>query len=443
MMLLTTALAACAAALTPQSTPGATPTAQSMGGAMVSPYAPPTSANLINGRLLELTLNVPGQTWQERFVVGIPSNLQTPAPVLTLFHGYGEDPRDTVQRTALTNEALSRGWLVFAPLGAHHFNYGIDYSQENIEFAFEFIGSRLPLDMDRIYGVGFSMGGGVAASYAARHLDPNGIRFAAIINHTGTTSLEMTYGTSNDEALFQSPLMFGGTPDQVPFAFRRSSTVNVDSITLETDQDGEMATNLSHVPVQNWFALYDVNQTIIQQTEALHDRLGALGGTTSEHPVQASVHQWDTLDAQAAIAWLEQQTLTPPAPGEVVRTLADRDGNWHALSIEQRNAGDFTPVLWSGQPSVNALYMVDMKNVGAIGTDVRDHGLDNGQIMHVMTQVLDGAAPELRIEGLSAAPANVTYRGLATPSWSYDAQTGVLTLQEQGATQWGHWIIVP
>ena len=82
-----------------------------------------------------------------------------PAPVLTLFHGYGEHLRDTVLRTDLVDEAMSRGWLVFAPLGAHEFNYGIDYAQDNIERAFEFIGARLPLDLDRIYGVGFSMGG--------------------------------------------------------------------------------------------------------------------------------------------------------------------------------------------------------------------------------------------------------------------------------------------
>lgn len=441
-MLIVTALAACAATLQPAQQ-GQTPTIASLGGATVSPYAPPTSASVVGGRLLEITLNVPGQTWQETFVVGVPSNLQFPAPVLTLFHGYGEHPRDTVLSTDLVDEAMSRGWLVFAPLGAHEFNYGIDYAQENIERAFEFIGERLPLDLDRIYGVGFSMGGGAAASYAARHLDPEGVRFAAIVNHTGTSSLELTYATSGNTDIFESSLMFDGSPADQPFSYRRSSTINIDPVSGQLDLDGEMAPNLSHVEVQNWFALYDPLQDLVQQTEELHDRLIQLGASSSEHRVNSSIHQWATLDALAVVDWLSQQTLSEPVPGDVVRTLADRSGAWHSLEIEQRTTGAFTPVLWSGQPSVNALYLIDMKNAAAVATDVSHHGLDTTAPIHVITEVLDGQGAELRLEGFTAPPSAVQYRGNAVPSWSYDSQTGVVTCTETGSTRWGHWIVKP
>ena len=441
-MLIVTALAACAAAL-PTVQQGQTPTVASLGGATISPYAPPTSASVVGGRLLELTLNFPGQTWQETFVVGVPSNLQIPAPVLTLFHGYGERPRDTVLRTDLVDEAMSRGWLVFVPLGAHEFNYGIDYAQDNIERAFEFIGDRLPLDLDRIYGVGFSMGGGAAASYAARHLDPEGIRFAAVVNHTGTSSLELTHATSGNEDIFESSLMFGGTPAERPFAYRRSSTINIDPATGELRLDGEMAPNLSQVEVQNWFALYDPLQDLVHQTEQLHDRLVDLGVSSSEHAVNSSIHQWATLDAPAVVDWLSQQTLSEPVPGDVVRTVADRSGAWHSLHIEQRKAEEFTPVLWSGQPSVNALYLIDMKNAAAITTDVAEHGLDATAPLHVIAQVLDGRGAELRLEGFTAPPTAVQYRGNAVPNWSYDSQTGVVTCTETGSTQWSHWVVIP
>lgn len=446
-MLLTTILA-LAAAPAPQTAPSPftaaqQPTIATLGGAYVSPYAPPTSGSLVGGRLLELTLNVPGQTFQERFIVGIPANLQIPAPVLTLFHGYGEDPRQTIQRTSLVDEALQRGWLVFVPLGAHRFHYGIDYAQENIEYAFEFIGSRLPLDMDRVYGVGFSMGGGAVASYAARHLDPRGIRFAAIVNHTGTVSLEHTYATGTNQADFEHPLMFGGSPAVNPFGYRRSSTVRLDPFTGTTDPEDEMASNLSHVAVQNWFALMDPLQTLVEQTEALDDRLVALGASTTEHPVQSVVHEWSTLDAAAVVSWLAGQRLREVAPGDVVRTRADRDGRWHALDIEQRAAGDFTPVLWSAQPQVNALYLIEMENARAVGVDVAALGLDPNATLHLMTQVLDGQAPELRVSGLGAPPAAVQLRGAGTPTWSYDAQTDVLTVQALGTVDWGHWILVP
>lgn len=409
----------------------------------VSPFAPPLAAAALPGRMLEITMNVPGQTWQERFIVGIPSQMQIPAPVLTLFHGYGEDPVDVMDRSDLPAEAMGRGWVVFIPLGAHHFNYGIEYAQDNIEDGFEFLGARLPIDMDRIYGVGFSMGGGVAASYAARHLDPEHIRFAALVNHTGTTSLRATYHTSNDTNLFRSPLMFGATPDEDPFAYQRSSTVDLDPGTGLFDASAEMARNLGTIPVQNWYAQFDVNQTIIEQTNLLDERVDALGGTTQEIVVQSTAHEWATLDTTSVINWLETKTLRAPGPGEVTRTLADRDGRWHSLEIEQRVAGAFTPILWSSQTAVNALYLIGMENAEAIETDFRDHQLDAGRTLHVITETTDGLAPALRITGFTQAPSSVNYRGRALSSWSFDAATGTLTMEETGAPTWGHWVIVP
>ncbi len=424
-------------------TAGTSPSVEDLGGMTVSSFAPPLAAAMLPGRMLEITMNVPGQVWQERFVVGIPSQMQNPAPVLTMFHGYGEDPRDVMTRSSLPAEAMSRGWIVFIPLGAHHFNYGIDYAQDNIEDGFEFLGARLPIDMDRIYGVGFSMGGGAAASYAARHLDPEHVQFAALVNHTGTTSLRATYQTSNDTALFSSPLMFGATPDQNPFVYQRSSTVDSDPGAGLVDTNAEMARNLGTIPLQNWYAVFDVNQTIIEQTVLLDERVGALGGSTEEIVVQSAVHQWGTLDPIAVIDWFESKTLSAPGPGDVTRTLADRDGRWHSLQIEQRTAGDFTPVLWSSQTGVNALYLVDIKNAAAIATDLRDQQLDPARPMHVIAQTLDGHAPILRISGFTQAPSSVNYRGRVVSNWSFDAATGTLTVEETGAATWAHWVILP
>ncbi|MEC7231491.1 MAG: hypothetical protein VXW31_00985, partial [Planctomycetota bacterium] len=261
--------------------------------------------------------------------------------------------------------------------------------------------------------------------------------------HTGTSSLELTYATSGNTDIFESSLMFDGSPADQPFSYRRSSTINIDPVSGQLDLDGEMAPNLSHVEVQNWFALYDPLQDLVQQTEELHDRLLQLGASSSEHRVNSSIHQWATLDALAVVDWLSQQTLSEPVPGDVVRTLADRSGAWHSLEIEQRTTGAFTPVLWSGQPSVNALYLIDMKNAAAVATDVSHHGLDTTAPIHVITEVLDGQGAELRLEGFTAPPSAVQYRGNAVPSWSYDSQTGVVTCTETGSTRWGHWIVKP
>ncbi|MEM6671650.1 MAG: hypothetical protein AAF726_02330 [Planctomycetota bacterium] len=419
-------------------------TPRALGGAFASPFSPPVQGAAVSGRVLEITLAFSGQTYEERFVLGIPANLQVPAPVLTLFHGYGEEPLDVVQNTPLVQEAMQRGWLVFVPLGAHKFNYGIDYAQENIELAFSFLSARLNLDLDRIYAVGFSMGGGAAASFASRHLDPNGIRIAALVNHTGTTSLRATFQTTtaNNQNFLRHPLMFGGTPDQVPFRYRRSSTVDYDALAGTIDANSEMASNIAHIATRHWNAEFDPNLALIDQTVRLHERMLARGADSARRVVTSSVHTWTTLDSTAVLDWLEQQTLSAPAAGSVAKTFADRDGRWHELDIVQDRAGELTPVLWSSQPSFNTLYLIEMANAASIGTDVVRLDLDTTQPLKLVLQTLDASEPDIVLSGVPSAPSDVRRGGVSVPSWSYDATSQTLTLHESGRG-WATWTVVP
>ncbi|MEM9380179.1 MAG: prolyl oligopeptidase family serine peptidase [Planctomycetota bacterium] len=417
------------------------PTPASLGGALVTPFVPPLSAGVLPGRLMEVTMNFPTQQWEEKFVLGVPQLVSTPAPVLTLFHGYGERHLDVVQNTALVQDAMARGWIVYIPLGAHIYNYGIEYAQRNIELTFEFLGPRLPIDLDRIYAVGFSMGGGAAASYAARHLDPEGVRFAAIVNHTGTTSLRATYHTSNDTNLFRSPLMFGGAPAEVPFGYLQSSTVDLDPVAWNSDPASEMASNLSHVPVLNWMADLDPNWTILQQTKAFHSRLLARGGNASQTVVTSALHSWSTLDSNATLDWLQQHTLQTPQPGDVTRVLADRNGRWHDLDIVQSRSEEVTPMLWSAQPATDTLYLIEMANLDSVALHLGDVGLDPAQSLSVVVQTEDASAPQIVLDGVPASPTNVLRRGVSTSAWTWAG--GKLTLFEPGPAGWANWEIVP
>jgi hypothetical protein len=159
---LTLAALPAAPAAIQSSSNQSSPTQASLGGLSVTPFAPTMQANLVGARMLNVRLNLPTQAWQEEFILAIPSTVAWPAPVLTLFHGYGEEPDDVVANSPLVGEAMARGFVVFIPLGAHKYNYGIDYAQRNIELAFEFLSARLPIDLDRIYAAGFSMGGGAS-----------------------------------------------------------------------------------------------------------------------------------------------------------------------------------------------------------------------------------------------------------------------------------------
>lgn len=394
--------------------------------------------------MFEITLNAPGQVWQERFILGIPTNMQVPAPMLTLFHGYGEEPLDVIENTTLAQDAISRGWMVFIPLGAHKFNYGIDYAQDNIEQAFEFIGSRFPMDMDRVYGVGFSMGGGAAASYAARHLDPKGIQFAAVVNHTGTTSLRASYQTTNDFHLFESPLMFGGTPDESTFRYQRSSTIDMDAILGTVDPRGALSSNLSHIPFQHWYATMDANGFIIDQTVALDQAMQQAGADTELIPQSFAIHSWTTLDNAAVLDWLESQALARPKVGDVTRTIADRDGAWHDLDIEQTNSGALTPIVWTVRPDNNIFYAIETGNLAELAVDAKTVGLDTSAPMRVVFQTVDAFPTDIVLRGIDQAPSAITRQGQSTPNWTFDAATSTLTLHELGgAPGWASWAIQP
>ena len=409
----------------------------------MTPFAPTMQANLVAARMLNVRLNLPSQAWQEEFILAIPATVAWPAPVLTLFHGYGEEPGDVVANSPLVGEAMARGFVVFIPLGAHKYNYGIDYAQRNIELAFEFLSARLPLDLDRIYAAGFSMGGGAAASFAARHQDPDGLRIAAVVNHTGTASTRATYQQSNDTGLFLSPLMFGASPSQDPFAYQRSSTIDLDALGGQLIPEGEMASNLSHVPTRHWNADFDPNPYIVEQTERLHDQMVFRGADSARHVVQSSAHSWSTPDAVAVMDWLAPHTAQLPAPGSVNRAMVDRSGQWNQLEVAQAQPGAFTPVTWSSQPTGNMLYLIEMANAGSVRAHLDDLALDRGSDVRVVLQITDASPPDVALTGFTAPPMNVLRRGVATSAWTYDALTGSVTLEERAGAGWSDWTIVP
>jgi len=391
----------------------------------VTPFAPTMQANLVAARMLNVRLNLPSQAWQEEFILAIPATVAWPAPVLTLFHGYGEEPGDVVANSPLVGEAMARGFVVFIPLGAHKYNYGVDYAQRNIELAFEFLSARLPLDLDRIYAAGFSMGGGAAASFAARHQDPDGLQ------------------QSNDTGLFLSPLMFGASPSQDPFAYQRSSTIDLDALGGQLIPEGEMASNLSHVPTRHWNADFDPNPYIVEQTERLHDQMVFRGADSARHVVQSSAHSWSTLDAVAVMDWLAPHTAQLPAPGSVNRAMVDRSGQWNQLEVAQAQPGAFTPVTWSSQPTGNMLYLIEMANAGSVRAHLDDLALDRGSDVRVVLQITDASTPDVALTGFTAPPMNVLRRGVATSAWTYDALTGSVTLEERAGAGWSDWTIVP
>ena len=386
-----------------------------------------------------------GTPFAERVLVGLPdrASVTSPAPVMVMFHGYNRTEGSCyVEGRELFVEAQRRGWYVIAPLGAHKRNYGIDYAQTNIEHALTFLLSALPIDSQRVYGVGFSMGGGGALSYGARHMDPNKPRFAAIVNHTGGTSTSFVYWNSAEQHIFNDPLFFGGSPATFPFRYSTASVIDIDFATQAIDPNTDLGRNLQPVPVLNYHADFDPNVNLVLMTQKVHTWFGLIPGMESYLLTPNSAdHLWSTMDVNTVLNFLYSKTLVTPTEG-VHRLLADRDARWHHFTVTQDAAGAFTPFRWDFDSVSNRLTIDETENLQNLLVHSADLGLDTAQPVEVQMLTTDGTTETTTLTGYPVIPTTVLRGGITTVDWSWDSLAETVTLTEltpDGTT----WAITP
>ncbi|MDP6538191.1 MAG: hypothetical protein QF903_06195 [Planctomycetota bacterium] len=391
-----------------------------------------------------LTFNDTGTTWQEPVLLGVPRVPLPSAPLLVMFHSFGISESDCVENTGLMKRALDRGWYVLAPRGAHDMNFGIPYSQANIEFVLDWLVGFLSIDTSRIYGVGFSMGGGGVTSYAARHLDPTRPMLAAVANHTGGVSVAHTYWNESSlvQDILENLLMFGASPAIDPFAYSQVSAIDVDPVSGAVDPTTDMARNLAGIPFRTSYATLDPLAYLMVQSAVFHDWMTALPASSTEVQIDAAEHAWTTLDETAVLDFLESKTLAIPRGG-THRLLADREGVWMHFTVEQDAADAFTPLRWNLDASLNRLIVDQTENLARITADTASLGLDTQVPLTVIPGTQDGLGEELRLTGYGTMPSNVLRNGQATSDWAYDANTGTVTLFESSAAGYPQWVIVP
>lgn len=403
-----------------------------------------TSNNLLPRNVFKITLTNTGTNWEEEFLIGIPSNPQSPAPLLTVFAGYGQDPIDMITKTSYFQEAMARGWYVIAPEAAHKFNYAIDYAQTNVEHAHDWCANFLNIDVSRMYSVGFSMGGGLATSYGARHQDSMGPRFAAIAVHTGTCSIKDTYVHGGDEDLMENALMFGGSPFEVPLRYTAASGIDYDSVLDEVDQGTDMVRNLAHVPVYHFAALNDPNNYLVVQTEKQHAQLTARGGNTSWNSTNASTHKWETMNETTVLNFLEGHTLqTDVGIGAPSRVLADRDATWHDITVVRSEDDAVAPFRFTSLPSLNRIYLDEAENVRQFIFDPNDLELDRSSNVGVVINNVSNDTIYVTLEGYAQPPSDVQRNGSSTGSYIYNAGAQTLTLIEDVSGAYPLWTVIP
>ena len=196
----------------------------------------PLIAAGVGGTALNYSVLVEATGAIELFSLFVPdSDPSVPRPLLTAFHGAGTSHGDIYFRAMeFFIEADQRDWFLIAPLqrnlnGPPDTSYASAASQLHVAAVIELVLDTYAIDRDRLYAAGFSMGGGNAMSYAARHRDRRSGAISAVVNHTGTLALSNVY---ENAPVIQMNIMegiFGGPPTGPVFEWQRSSVLELDA----------------------------------------------------------------------------------------------------------------------------------------------------------------------------------------------------------------------
>ena len=391
-----------------------------------------------------------GDGWPENIqsIEPVPAPTQL-VPLLVMFHKFGTSQLDMTVYTGFPGELGNQGWYGLCPLAANTQHYGSLQSQVHMEAAIQDALLRYPMiDRNRIYAVGFSMGAGAVANYAARHVDPAKPMIAAMIAMSGGFALEHTYYSDPPARIYLDFWFGNGTPGSAtPFNMARSSVINFDPLTFQVYSDEDLARNITHIPLHIVRAMDEKIAYLPRQCDVMAAHMQSLGATVGPNfdykfvPFGHDVydHRWSMLDDHWACEWLKPKTLTLPTSA---RTLADHDGIYFNFYVEQDAPNAFTPFRWVLDAANNALHLSATANLRRLSVDTLAAGLNPALPLHVDFSTADGLADEVVFTSVLAAPTSVSRDGNATNSWSYNSAAHELTLTEiDGLVH--SWSIVP
>jgi pimeloyl-ACP methyl ester carboxylesterase len=401
---------------------------------------------------------------EEPFSIYIPSTpLGVERPMLVAFHGFNVSHLDIWANTSFIEECEARDWILIAPYsrnlaptgpGTSQISFGSAQSQIHVQAVIDYVRENFAVDRDRIYGVGFSMGGGAAMSYAARHRDSERGAFAAVVNHTGTISLRNTYDNVGPGTQMLMNRIFNGSPSFNPFEYLRVSSIDLDSSGNLVPGSRHMATNLVGVPVRTYYGIGDSEQYLVDQSLALDSFMSSISTSfelialPSNCPATQQGHCWDTIDETEVCDWLELQSLSSPGP--VGQVVADRNARWGNLRVEPTSSDDFATLDYSVSSVQSSIRLLGTRNVDEIELSLADLGLSPQAPFSVRCGSADLTGDRVLLNGLFGPPQDVLRNGIslgqdcqgAGASWCFDATTGKLRLEETSSVS-SLWSIVP
>ncbi|HKX45403.1 MAG TPA: hypothetical protein VJP77_01760, partial [Planctomycetota bacterium] len=368
----------------------------------------------------------------ERFLLQFPvgpkaGQIQNKALVVG-FHPYGLSEKSVFQGTPLPAICASKGWMLIAPYGLVDYHFANEQAQAAADAVLRFVGRHMQWNAERVYAVGFSMGGLSALSFALRHQDPEGVRVAGVVYHTGTGDVIRQYdnGVALVKTLMESPIVFGGSPAAEPFAYERVNPFRYLQGALQAST--AQVTNLDGVPFFLHVNNADFqNLDLVAQTKALHTFLQARGFDVFLNQVSVSgmsAHSWSTLPMEQAIAYVEGSTAPGPKPehGPALRLHADREAAYRFAEVRGKPAEEVArfEVVFSSV-GTNAFALLETRDLDAVALDLAAMELDPLQTLLFQHASADSTPDQIVLRGYAGPPSSVLANGLPVAAWSYAA----------------------
>jgi len=381
--------------------------------------------------------------YAEDFMVYAPDQTK-PRPLLVVFHKFGVGHLDAWVNTTFFQEAWRKGWHIVAPLSASGLHMGCQEGQQNTEKVLDWVMQNFNVNRDRIYGVGFSMGGGAVANFAARHLDHSKYTFAAIVDHTGGIAHEDTYVQSPSTQYIFDFWFGNGSPGSTdPFRMARACLLDFNPDSLVVDPTNNLARNLVHVPVKVTRASIEPLSTayLKRQCDVFVSHLAMLGGKVVYEIVPYFGHSWNALDERQTVDWLGVHRLHVPTSQA---TLADGDRRYFHFDVKQDAPLVFTPFTWDVDAAQNTLTLSETANLDRLGVDLASAGLAATQPFVLNLSTADNLADDVALQGWPQSPTAVHRDGVQQfVNWTYLAAEQLLTIQEFDGTQQHQWVVTP
>jgi hypothetical protein len=331
--------------------------------------------------------------------------------------------------------------------------FGSPLCLQNVDAALNWMLTNFNIDRDRIYLVGFSMGGGIVTNYAARHRDPAGTMIAAMGIVSGTFDWTMTWklGDSTLKTLMQSPFNFSGPANNTNFkyGYQKASALfytyaSYPPVTpsIQPVSNSSLAVNLATVPT---YVVWDTGDTlaeVVQQEPQCYAMLATLGGTIEYHTTTGTLHPINGMPAPHSWAVLDENALFDFFEGKVANrtpstfhALMADSGQVSWMSLTQLFTNTFSIVDGDTDSEIPYVQLSNVLNADTIHLDMSTLGFSAGQPVRVNAGATGGNF-ELTMTGFDDPPAYLVdaVTGDLIPGTESDPQGDALLQQISSAS---------